>query len=200
MAYRLFLKESFRTIRVTASVVPSSRFLAMAMLDQVDFRGVRTLVELGPGSGVITREILSRMTPDSRLFALEINQNFVQHLLTSCRDRRLTVLHADATDLLTHLQMHKAGNVHAVISSLGLTGMSTEQRTEIVRQVDACLAPGGVLTQFQYLMSQTPVPDLSRLRMRRFHERQFLRTYFSDISTKRVLLNLPPAVVFTCRK
>ena len=127
--YRLFLKESLRTIRVTASVCPSSRFLATAMLDEVDFRNVRTLVELGSGTGVITQEILRRMGPESRLFALEINLNFVQHLRASWRDRRLTVLHADASDLLHQLRAHNAGGVHAVVSSLGLTGMRCDVAT-----------------------------------------------------------------------
>jgi len=64
------------------------------------FRKVRNLVELGSGTGVITQEILRRMTPDSRLFALEINRNFVRHLRTCCQDIRLTVLQVDASDLL----------------------------------------------------------------------------------------------------
>jgi phosphatidylethanolamine/phosphatidyl-N-methylethanolamine N-methyltransferase len=187
-------------IRVTASVFPSSRFLTTAMLDQVDFRKARTLVELGSGTGVITQEVLRRMTPDSRLFALEINLNFVQHLRTSCRDRRLTVLHADASDLLNQLHAHNAGTVHAVISSLGLTGMSTEQRARILQQVEACLAPAGIMTQFQYLTSLAPVPSLPNLKIRRFQERRFLRTYFRSVMAKQVLLNLPPAVVFTCYK
>lgn len=200
LGYRLFLKESLRTIRVTASVCPSSRFLTTAMLDEVDFQNVRTLVELGSGTGVITQEILRRMTPDSRLFALEINLNFVQHLRASWRDGRLTVLHADASDLLNQLQVHDAGSVHAVISSLGLTGMSAEQRTEIIQQVEACLVPAGIMTQFQYLTSMAAVPNLPSLQIHRFQERRFLRTYFRSVSAKRVLLNLPPAVVFTCRK
>jgi phosphatidylethanolamine/phosphatidyl-N-methylethanolamine N-methyltransferase len=200
LAYRLFLRESFRTIRVTASVFPSSRFLTTAMLDQVDFRKARTLVELGSGTGVITHEILRRMTPDSRLFALEINRNFVRHLRTSCNDRRLTVLHADASDLLNQLRAHEAGAVHAVISSLGLTGMSQEQRTRIVVEAEACLAPAGILTQFQYLSLLPPVPDMPKLQIHPFREKQFLRAYFPNVSAKRVLLNFPPAVVFTCRK
>jgi len=200
LAYRLFIRESFRTIRVTASVFPSSRFLTAAMLDHVDFRKTCTVAELGSGTGVMTREILRRMTPDSRLFALEINRNFVQHLRTSCQDRRLTVLHTDASDLLDHLRAHNAGAIHAVISSLGLTGMSEEQRARIVRQVKACLAPNGIMTQFQYLTPLAPAPGSPNWQVRWFQERQFLETYFPHISAKRVLLNLPPAVVFTCRK
>ena len=198
--YRLFLRESFRSLRATASLCPSSRFLAAAMLDQVDFRQVRCLVELGPGTGVITREILRRMSPDARLFVLEINKNFVRHLSATFQDKRLTVLHADALDIARHLHEHDAGSSDAIVSSLGLTGMQPDQRTRIVQGLDACLSPTGILTQFQYLMSQVPFPDLPNQPVQRFQERQFLRSYFPNVSAKRVILNFPPAVVFTCRK
>ena len=200
LAYRLFLRESLRKIRVTASVVPSSRFLTTAMVDQVNFRNVRNLVELGSGTGVITQEILRRMSPDSRLFALEINRNFVRHLRTCCQDPRLAVLHVDASELLNQLALHNARTVDVVISSLGLTGMSSEHRTRIVRQAEACLAPSGIMMQFQYVTSLTPLPDLRNRQLRRFQEGEFLRRYFPRVSAKPVFLNLPPALVFTCHK
>jgi phospholipid N-methyltransferase len=172
----------------------------MAMLEHVDFRRACNVVELGSGTGVITREILRRMTPDSRLFALEINRKFVRHLRIHCQDRRLTLIEADATDLLHQLHAHKAGPIHAVISSLGLTGMSPDQRARIVKAAEACLAPAGLMTQFQYLTSQAPVPDFPKAQIRSFKAKNFLTAYFPRVSAKRVLLNLPPAEVFTCRK
>ena len=200
MAYRLFIREFFRTFRVTASLVPSSRFLAAAMLDPVDFRKPRTIVELGPGTGVMTKEILRRMTPDSRLFAFEVNPHFIRHLRAHYHDPRLTVLHADACDLADHLRDHNAGVLHAVVSSLGLTSMPHGIRTRIVQQAASCLAPDGVLTQFQYLTSRRPVPEIPALRLRPFREKQFLHAYFPTITTRKVLLNFPPAVVFACYK
>jgi phospholipid N-methyltransferase len=200
LAYRLFIREFFRTFRVTASLVPSSRFLAAAMLDPVDFRKPCTIVELGPGTGVMTKEILRRMTPDSRLFAFEVNPQFIRHLRAQHRDPRLTVLHADACELADHLRDHNAGALDAVISSLGLTNMPHSIRTRIVQQAESCLAPGGVLTQFQYLTSRRPIPDLPALRIKPFREKQFLHAYFPTITTRRVLMNFPPAVVFACYK
>lgn len=200
MAYRLFIREFFRSFGVTASLLPSSRFLAAAMLDPVDFREPRTIVELGPGTGVMTQEILRRMTPDSRLFAFEVNPHFIRHLRAQFRDPRLTVLHADACELAGHLQAHHAGALDAVISSLGLTSMPHSIRTRIVQQAESCLAPHGVLTQFQYLTSRRPVPEIPALRIKPFREKQFLHTYFPTIATRRVLLNFPPAVVFACYK
>jgi Phospholipid N-methyltransferase len=200
LAYRLFIREFFRSFGVTASLLPSSRFLAAAMLDPIDFREPRTIVELGPGTGVMTKEILRRMTPDSRLFAFEVNPHFIRHLRAQYRDPRLTILHADACDLADHLRAHNAGALDAVISSLGLTSMPHAIRTRIVQQAESCLNPGGVLTQFQYLTSRRPVPYIPALRITPFREKQFLHSYFPTITTRRVLLNFPPAVVFTCHK
>lgn len=167
MAYRLFIREFFRSFGVTASLLPSSRFLAAAMLDPVDFRTPRTIVELGPGTGVMTKEILRRMTTDSRLFAFEVNPHFIRHLRAQYNDPRLTVLLADACELADHLQAHNAGALDAVISSLGLTSMPHSIRTRIVQQAESCLAPDGVLTQFQYLTSRRPVPEIPALRVSR---------------------------------
>ncbi|HLK47404.1 MAG TPA: methyltransferase domain-containing protein [Bryobacteraceae bacterium] len=199
MAYRLFLRESFRTIRTTASVFPSSRFLATAMLEHVDFANVRTMVELGSGTGAITGEILRRMRPDARLFAFEINRHFVEHLEETFPDPRLHIVPGDAEDLSRHLRSLGVAAAEVVISSLGLTGMKAEQRQRIICQVKACLSPRGVLTQYQYLTSQPAIPDVRYL-FTGFQEKQFLESYFPTVRVKRVLLNLPPAEVYTCRK
>lgn len=199
-AYSLFLQESLRSLRTTASVIPSSRFLAMAMLEPVDFHSARTFVELGSGTGVITQEILRRMSQDSRLFVLEINGNFVRHLRCTCSDRRLTILQADATDLLHHLRRHGAGDPDAVISSLGLTIMSQDHRARIVTDARTCLTAAGVMTQYQYLSPFDPLAGLHRVQVPRFRASQFLKDYFPSVSVKPVLLNFPPALVITCRK
>jgi phospholipid N-methyltransferase len=78
--------------------------------------------------------------------------------------------------------------------------MTSEHRARIVRQAEACLAPAGIMMQFQYVTSLTPVPDLNNRQFRRFQEGEFLRRYFPSVSAKPVFLNLPPALVFTCRK
>ena len=67
-AYRLFFQESLRSMGPTASMFPSSRYLANALTRPIDFRRARTVVELGPGTGAVTNEILKRMRPDAKLF------------------------------------------------------------------------------------------------------------------------------------
>ena len=51
-----FLKES----KMVGSVRPSSRFLMEKMLQNIDFENSKIIVELGPGTGVFTYEILKK--------------------------------------------------------------------------------------------------------------------------------------------
>ena len=192
----LFLRESFRSIRSTASVVPSSRYLTSALCEHIDFKRARLIVEFGPGTGAVTNGILDRMRADAVLYAVDMNPSFVAHLKRSCDDPRLIPVHGSAADLSRIIKSSGPATVDAVVSSLGLTSMSHDLRKSIYDQVRYCLRPGGVLTQYQYLTSQAGC----KLSRNEFDEHRFLETYFEKITTKWVFINFPPACVFTCRK
>jgi len=192
----LFLKESFKSIRSTASVVPSSRFLTSALCEHIDFHRARVIAEFGPGTGAVTNGILARMDPDAVLYAIDMNPSFIEHLKRSCRDRRLIPVHGSASDLSQIVRDGDHRQVDAVVSSLGLTSMDHHTRKSIYDQVRHCLRPGGVLTQYQYLTSQASC----KLSQSEFDEQRFLESYFHKVTTKWVMINFPPACVFTCRK
>ena len=195
-AHRLFFQESIRSMGQTASMFPSSRYLANALTKPIDFRRARTVVELGPGTGAVTNEILKRMRPDAKLFAVDINETFIDHLRSTCQDPRLVPLCGSATDLQSLLALHEVGSADAIVSSLGLTGMDHRTRMSIMRQIGGCLVAHGTMTQYQYAAHL----EIAKLRLGGFNEARFLRRFFSDVSVRGVLLNLPPALVFTCRK
>jgi phosphatidylethanolamine/phosphatidyl-N-methylethanolamine N-methyltransferase len=199
VASRLFLKESLRSLRSTASFVPSSRRLALALLRHIDFSRVRVMVELGSGTGAVTREILLRLRTDARLYAIDSNSAFVAHLKRNCADRRLVAIHGGAETLRAHLRSRGVAEADAVVSSLGLTTMESPRRSRIVEQAHGLLRPDGILTQYQYLVSFAGHVDLRNARVKVFDERRFLTGYFRHVASETVLLNLPPARVFTCR-
>ena len=200
VAYRLFFQQSMRSLGLTASVLPSSRYLATALLRPIDFRRARTIVELGPGTGAITSAILKRLRPDGRLLAIDVNQTFINHLQTSCSDPRLIPLCDCATELSSLLARHGSGSVDAVVSSLALTTMNHRTRTSIMRQIKSCLVSGGALTQYQYVHCSAGHLDIPNLKFSRFNEGDFLRSFFRYVSVGHVIRNFPPAFVFTCRK
>src|SRR5262245_9504087 len=83
-----FFLGFLRRPKVVASVVPSSRFLARRVADPQSLARARSVVELGPGTGVITRTILDALPRESRLLAIEISEDFIS-LLKCEEDPRL---------------------------------------------------------------------------------------------------------------
>jgi phospholipid N-methyltransferase len=184
---------------VTASLFPSSRCLAAALLRRVDFSRARVVVELGMGTGAITTEILKRMEPDAVLYGLDLNPVFVSHLRRKIQDSRFVPILGRAENLSALLDRHGIRRAHAVVSSLGLTSMRPRQRSAIVKQVAERLTDGGVLTQYQYVHASGSPNWLSAFGIQRFPEKDFLRAHFRDVNAERVIWNLPPANVYTCR-
>ncbi|MEO8098861.1 MAG: methyltransferase domain-containing protein [Acidobacteriota bacterium] len=189
-----------RSLGPTASVVPSSRFLADALTKPIDFDRARVIVELGPGTGPVTSAILARMHPDARLIAIDINAAFIEHLHESCPDPRLIPICGSATDLRKILARHGFGPADAIVSSLGFTSMDPETRAAIMQELGDCLTPGGTMTQFQYIHAYPGHLDVQKMRFHRFNEPRFLRNYFSEVHVGHEIRNFPPALVFTCRK
>ena len=144
VAYGLFFTESLRSLKATASLVPSSRFLSSALLDPIDLRNARLVVELGCGTGAVTCEILSRMGPGGQLLTLDTNEKFIRHLRQNCRDPRLLSAHASAEELPSVLRTFRLRSANAIVSSLGLTQMDPELRLRIIRYAYVSLDPGAL--------------------------------------------------------
>ena len=197
--YGLFFSESLRSLSVTASIFPSSRFLASALLRPIDFRAARVIVELGIGTGAITGEILRRLDPDAVLIGVDLNPAFVNHVRRKIDDGRFVPVLGRAERLDSLLKAHGITRADAIVSSLGLTGMRPAQRSTIVAQAAAHLSRNGVLTQYQYLHASGKPNWASSLGLTRFAEREFLRGHFRQVLSERVYWNLPPATVYTCR-
>jgi phospholipid N-methyltransferase len=195
----LFLRESLKSLSVTASLFPSSRFLASALLRPIDFSRARVIVELGIGTGAITAEILRRMGRNSVLYGIEINPAFISRMEERVYDARFVPILGEAERLGAILGQRGIRRADAIVSSLGLTSMAHDRRSTIVEQAAAHLAGSGVLTQYQYLPASGRPTWCRVLGLKRFAEERFLRGYFREVQSERVMLNLPPATVYTCR-
>ena len=179
-----FLRQFLRSPRELGSIVPSSRFLTRALVDEIDFGAARRIVELGPGTGVFTREVLQRLPADGALLALETNTEFVALLRRELTDPRLTVAHISAERVQDQVRDRGWGAADVVISGIPYALLPRKTTAHIVRASWQALAPGGLFVGYQYS------PYL----------RPFLRRVFGNCRMKLVPLNVPPAVVFISRK
>jgi len=180
----VFARNFFKNPRMLGSVIPSSRFLIHQLLRDVDWNHARVIVELGPGVGTISREVLRQMRPDATLLAFEINDDFVRHLNENFADPRLRVQHRSGAEVNDALRELGLGKADYVIAGIPFSIMSDEDRTAVLRNCHEALAEGGVMLVYQF--SNKVRADLENLfgRVRRMFEPR----------------NVLPAHVFKCEK
>ena len=178
-----FLQTAIKSMRTTGAVWPSSEGLIRKMLSPVHWESAELIVELGAGSGAITRRILSKMRPDATLLSYEINPDF-HHELVAIKDPRLKLVFESAEALPEHHLFDNAKKADAVISALPLAIIPFRTTVGIINAIKDILTSRGVYVQFQYSL----------------HSHAMLKRSFNDINLKFELINIPPAVVYVCHK
>lgn len=144
------LRQSFDSI---GAVIPTSRYAGRAMAAEVARRrGPKTILEVGPGTGSITAEIIKHLGPADRLVLCEINPDFVAYLrqrlerdpdFRRVRDR--VILHAiNVADI-------KGSQVFdCIVSAVPFTSLPVELTESILARYRDLLKPGGTLTYIEY--------------------------------------------------
>jgi phosphatidylethanolamine/phosphatidyl-N-methylethanolamine N-methyltransferase len=190
-----FAMQALADFRTVGAVAPSSRHLTRAMVAPLPLRRAKVVVELGCGTGVVTRALLNEMPRRSTLLAFEINSRFARCLQETISDPRLVVINASAENVRQEVHSRGFKHVDAVASSLALTLMPEQLKRDILNESGGVLRPGGVFTQYLYLHGiqwQGGKPSF-------FAGGRMLRRYFRDVAHTIVWPNLPPAFVYACR-
>lgn len=178
--YLDFLAAWVKKPRQTASVVPSSRYLARLMVERIDPRDGRVL-ELGGGTGVFTRAILETGLPPERLEVVEINPAFARGLRRHFP--QVSVLETPA-QIISTATAGDPGEYQLVVSGLPLLAMDRMMHMDILSEAFRMLKPGGSLVQFTYSMR----PPVSR---------EIIDALGLEVERAgQTVRNFPPATVF----
>ncbi|WP_244935555.1 class I SAM-dependent methyltransferase [Paenibacillus glycanilyticus] len=143
----LFLKKYVQNPKYVGSIVPSSRFLANRMLDQVSWEQIKTVIELGAGTGAISRLMAKRLNPKTRVMIFEKDEQMRGRIQNNYSE---WICEGDAMQLLWQLEKHNMHKVDCIISGLPFFNFSAEMRHHLIRQCVDALKPGGHLIAFQY--------------------------------------------------
>jgi phospholipid N-methyltransferase len=184
-----FLTQFRRAPRSVGAIVPSSDALAQAMIAPIDFGNARTIVEFGPGTGVMTSAILSRLSPDTKYVGIEINEAFHRTLTIRFPDLQFFNRGAqDVTDILAALGIESCD---AIVCGLPWASLPIELQGRIMAGIMQVLRPGGVFVTFAYLQGLM-LPAAGMLRRR-------LKSEFTRVETTRIVWrNVPPAFAYVC--
>ncbi len=178
-----FLKTWIDNPLILGAVSPSSPFLARVMASFVEVERPGAVVELGPGTGAVTKALIERGIDPERIVAVEFDPEFCT--LLARRFPGITVVEGDAYALRTTLGHQPAGPVAAVVSGLPLFNKPMTRRLQLLAQAFSLLQPGAPFVQFSYHLLP-PIPREAG--------------QFSLSGTRRIWRNIPPARVWCYRK
>lgn len=145
------------------------------------------IVELGVGTGAITKSLAAKLRKPDHYVGLELNED----LITFSKQRfpQLRFVEDSAENFPNYLNGRP---VSAVISTLPWTLLPDGKMEEIFAAIAKNLEAGGVFSTYMTLhVLATPAG-------RRFQE--LIQHHFPNAATKLVIDNLPPAKIFIARK
>jgi phosphatidylethanolamine/phosphatidyl-N-methylethanolamine N-methyltransferase len=199
----LFFREYLRNFHTTGAILPSGRRLAAALTRFVrsPSSAPRRILEVGPGTGAVTRRIVRSMDRSDRLDLVELNDTFVAQLRRRFQVEPAFLAMADRTRVL-HCPVEDlpGGDCYDVIvSGLPLNNFSVAQVERILTALTGRLTPGGMLSFFEYIAVR-PARALVSGRADRVRLRgvgKALRAVLDRHEVRRdaVWLNVPPAWV-----
>jgi len=178
----LFAKKWLRDPLRIGALVPSGAALARAVAAAVDRTRPGAVLELGGGTGAVTRALLRSGIAPRDLIIIERDEGLYRILTQRFPDSR--VIHGDATRAKDLLAAAGVGAVKAVVSSLPLLAMSPRNQKLLLHQCFDLMGADGLLVQFTY----GPASPVSERRLARLG----LEAKLAD----RVWLNVPPATVW----
>jgi phosphatidylethanolamine/phosphatidyl-N-methylethanolamine N-methyltransferase len=151
----LFLKRWLKHPLRLGAIAPSSNSLAEMIAKQVVLNPNHYVVELGAGTGTLTRKLMEYGIPNDRLFVIELDPELYTFL--SDTHPNANIIQGNASDLDKLLPADCVGRVSTIVSGLPISTMSFKLQKSIIDAALSVLAPEGGIIQYSY-RHNSPIP------------------------------------------
>jgi phosphatidylethanolamine/phosphatidyl-N-methylethanolamine N-methyltransferase len=162
------------------AICPTSSVTAKRMASVIDTASGLPVLELGPGTGIITKAILERGVAPENLVSIEYSTDFYQHLTRSFAG--VNFINGDAFDLQKTLGAWNTRTFDSVISAIPLLSFPMERRIALIEDLFDRMPAGRPVLQITYSPVSPIIANPDRYKIRHF-----------DF----VVRNLPPAQLWS---
>jgi len=142
--FRRFLAHPVRL----SSALPVSRAVARMVAAQVDPADGGHIVELGSGTGAVTRALLEAGVPAARLIAVEIDSEMAEYLAELLPD--VTVIQGSAADIETLLPPEARGRIGSVICGVPISMLAAAEQAAMIKAILALEPHDGRFLAYSY--------------------------------------------------
>lgn len=174
----LFFRRWLKEPKQLGTLAPISKKLARSAARLMHDPACLKVVEIGAGTGRLTRALIAEGVKHENLTAVELDESFCSFLRASMP--KINVIHGDACELPSLLGQDLVNSVDIVYSVIPLMYLPLEVREKILTQALAVLKPGGKF----YHVCYTPISPFRKNKA---------------IKSKRLIsswLNVPPGFVW----
>jgi phospholipid N-methyltransferase len=203
-----FLESAARDFKRTGAVAPSSTSLGTAMTSELaaNRRSSVRVLEVGGGTGSITRAIVRHLSPQDHLDVYEIDLKFARLIRSRVQEDK--AFRSAKSQIEVHNEpiesIQRVRSYDFVISGLPFTNFEPDKVREILEIFQSVLKPGGVCTFFDYILGREAAKIVSRNpagRKRVEGVGRVVGEYIERYEFRRevVLRNLPPAMAHHIR-
>ncbi len=180
---KLFLLRVLKNPRQLGAVAPSSRHLGAFLAKHTIVDDFSPIIELGGGTGALTRALINTGIDPSRLFVIELDPELAAYLKSALP--QVNVIHGNAAELDQILPPEIIGKVQRIVSGLPMINMPEFVRRNILESCFKVMASEGAYLQYTY-------SPRSSIDAKAYHlKKQRVGTIFR---------NLPPATVWQYTK
>lgn len=183
-----FLQAFVKNPLKVGAIAPSSSDLARKMLEGIKPDKNNVVMELGVGTGAITKHI-QRILPDEKSYlGIELDKDLIKHLKKNYPD--LKMVRGNATDAFSLHQKTGLGNVRYIICCLPFVSLPNDVGEKILLEIDKFMQQGCCFRTFQYAHGYY-MPSAIKLR-------DFMRDRYGKSKRSRLIVkNVPPAYTLT---
>ena len=201
--FLIYLKEFFREFESTGTICSSSPWAASVLSAPArEYKAPRRILEVGPGSGVVTKFLLRNMQDEDELTICEINPRFMDALKKKLESNEYYQKHKDRVSFflgpIQDLDTDKPYD--AIVCAVPFLNFSLDVVEEIFAKLFSLSHKNTVMTYFEYIglrqVGMLLSPPKRRSRLKSIH------SYFDKLfsshrhSRKKVWLNILPINVY----
>ncbi|MFJ7737635.1 class I SAM-dependent methyltransferase [Lysinibacillus sp. NPDC097287] len=178
-----FLIQYLINPKTVGAILPSSSFLGDRMIEKIDFKAAKYIVEYGPGTGVFTDKLIKKREPKTVIVLVENNKEFYSLLREKYKEEdHVFIKYGSAENIERYLKEYGIPYVDYVISGLPFASLPKNVSNEILLNTTRILKKDGRFITFQYTKIK----------------KAFFNQFFTKIDVKREYRNFPPAYIFSC--
>ncbi len=183
-----FLQAFLKNPAKVGSIAPSSPELAMKMIEGIEPTAENVVLELGVGTGAITRSLQNIASDERSYLGLELDADLIRRLRKNFPG--MNFVQGNACDAQAIHQRSGLGKVGYIICCLPFVSLPNEVGKQIMHQIDGFMQKGCTLRTFQYAHGYY-MPSAIKFR-------EFMRNrYGASKKSPLIVKNVPPAFTLT---